>query len=192
VLIRGPLPIAGFELGFGEGDIIASFNRRRISSLSQLQEAINQAPEDKPIIIGVRRGGLDLTFTLSALGPSVPGANHLPADVRERLKAAIEGNGLHPDHISSLTYRVTDPTPGPGQSARGSGTITKISDSSITIELFDTGKEWTLPINRSTLVTGYGAPNGLADLNVGEFVEIFTSGDAARNINSKSAPLRPP
>jgi hypothetical protein len=55
--------------------------------------------------------------------------------------------------------------------------------------VYETGTEWTLAVLPTTMVTGYGAPNGFADLNVGEFVQVFSRGDTATNINSKSAPL---
>jgi hypothetical protein len=191
VLVRSALPRIDSEQWLQEGDVIMSFDGRKVVSLSRLQEAVRNAPEDKSITIGVRRGSQDLKFTLDALGPSVPGANALPAQARERLHDAIKNGGLHPDHLQIIasSHRRTDPTP--GQSFHGAGTIKKLSDSSITIQLFGTGSEWKLAIDSSTIVAGIGA-RGLSDLNVGEFVELFSSGDTANRIYSKAAPLRQP
>jgi membrane-associated protease RseP (regulator of RpoE activity) len=189
-LVRQRLP-TWFDKGTLDGDVIKSFDGKPVTSVGQLQRLVDQAPEGKPITIGVRRGGQDLKFTLDALGPNVPCANHLPAQARKRLQAAIESGGLHPQHLQALgsSYRGRDPTP--GESTVRARTIKKLSDSAITIEMYDTGGKWTLSISPSTNVAVRGAPNGLADLSVGDFVEMFSSADAARNIISKSAPLRP-
>jgi hypothetical protein len=180
-----------FDKGLEDGDVIRSFDGKTVTSLKQLQALVDKSPEDRPIQIGVQRANQALEFTLQALGPSLPGANSLPAHVRERLDPAIESGGLHPFHLPLLanSFRRTDPAA--GQSAARDGTIKRLSDSSITVELFDTGKEWTLGVDSSTLVLGDGAPGGLAGLSVGEFVFIFTiDGRTTKQITSRSAPLR--
>jgi PDZ domain len=190
VLVYMTLPRL-WEKGPAEGDVIHSFNGNSVTSLSQLQELVDKTPEDDSITLGVRRGGETLKIKLESLGPSVPGVNHMSAEARERLLAALDRGDLHRDHLQGLRPQ-SSKAPDPTATRSGFGAITKFSDSSITIELFDTGSRWTLAILPSTSVAGYGARNGLADLNVGEFVEVIARNDKAEYIYSKSAPLRPP
>ena len=192
-LVYMRLPIWFYQQGLLEGDVIKSFDGKGVTSLKQLQTLVDKTPEDKAIKIGVQRGDQTLEFTLDSLGPSVPGVNHLPAPARFRLKAALERGDLHPDHLPLLSgsYRRTDPVR--GEPTSRNGTISALSESSITIELYDTGTNWTVAVVPSTSVGGYGAPNGLLDLNVGEFVGVLTrDGVTIGQISSKSAPLRPP
>jgi PDZ domain len=192
-LVHSPLPIWIFAGGPVKGDVIRSFDGKRVTSLKQLQTLVDNTPEDKAIKLGVQRGDQTLEFTLDSLGPNVAHCNHLPAPARFRLQAALEHGELHPDHLPLIasSYQGRDTTP--GQSAGRNGTIKRLSGSSITIELYETGTKWTQAILPATTVAGYGAPNGLADLNVGEFVQVLTrDGETAFQISSRSAPLRPP
>jgi hypothetical protein len=168
------LPIWFFKEGLLEGDVIKTFDGKTVKSLKQLQTIIDNTPEDRAIKIGVQRGDQTLEFGLDSLGPNVPHSNHLPAPARVRLKAALERGDLHPDHlpVAASSYRGRDPTP--GESTGRNGTIKRLSGSSITIELYETGTEWTQAILPATTVAGYRAPNGIADLNVGEFVQVLT------------------
>jgi hypothetical protein len=181
------------DKGLENGDVIRSFDGKMVTSLKQLQAFVDKTPEDRAIKIGVSRGTQALEFTLDALGPGLPGANHLPAAARVRLQAALERGELHPDHLPLIasSHRRTDPAP--GEPTHRQGTISALSDSSITIELYETGTKWTLAIAASTYIGGYGAPNGLADLNLGEFVSVIRrDGETTLQISSMSAPLRPP
>jgi hypothetical protein len=193
-LVYNPLPIWIFLAGGPtKGDVIKSFDGKTVTSLKQLQTLVDITPEDRAIKLGVQRGDQTLEFTLDSFGPKVPHCNHLPAPARFRLQAALERGELHPDHLPLIasSYRGRDPAP--GESTGRSGIIRRVSGSSITIELYETGTEWTQAILPGTTVAGYGAPNGLADLNVGEFVQVLTrDGETAFQISSRSAPLRPP
>jgi hypothetical protein len=190
VLVYNTLPRL-WGKGPADGDVILSFNGESVASLSQLQDLVDMTPEDKPISVSVRRGDQTLKVKLDSLGPSVPGVNHMSAEARERLRAALDRGDLHADHLQLLRPQSSKP-PNQDETRIGFGAISKLSGSSITIELFDTGGKLTLAILPSTRVAGYGALNGLADLNVGEFVEVISRNDKAEYIYSKSAPLRPP
>jgi membrane-associated protease RseP (regulator of RpoE activity) len=175
------------------GDVIVRFGGDEVADPARLQQLIDDAPEDLPIAISIRRGDDVLNYTLLPLGPDVPGANWLLPEPRRRVKEALENDHLHPVRIdTSLRVNISGSVPDRQATSR-IGAIKRLTDSSITIEMYTSGVEWTASISPETM----WAPRELAliherpdDLKVGDFVEIHTAdGNSARFVLDLSVPL---
>jgi hypothetical protein len=185
LVVQEPFPFTdAWDAEVAPGDVITSFAGTRIYHLADLQRVINQTPENKRVRIEVRRGQDKFGFVLQALGPEVAGINFFPPGVRKRVKAALDSGSLHPDHVPMLRVLFRRQNPKPGDSTSAAGTIERISSSSITTEVFSTGRNWTLKLSPGTMLAGPGATS--LGLKVGDFVEIHTrDGTTALLIFSK-------
>jgi len=184
-----PLPgTAAAEAGIELGDVLLEIMGQPVNRLHDVQAVVDSLDEDEPLEVLVRRGSQDQTYMLVPLGPSVPGANQFPPEVRRRLADAIARGDLDASRVEiAIRQDFWSDDPEPGVATLRIGPITALSPGSITIEVYSTGRPWTLDVTPETEMAGPGA---FDDLSVGEYVQVFTQdGRTAMLIVSLAEPL---
>jgi hypothetical protein len=108
-------------------------------------------------------------------------------EILERLREALDDGGLAADpdtfHVATSSLLGSCET-------RCVGTIKAVQDDAIVVISVETGREWMVPVDRSTRVARGGTQIGLSELEKGEFVDTLgRDGGAAMLVLSFSEPL---
>jgi membrane-associated protease RseP (regulator of RpoE activity) len=186
-----PLPLtAARDAGLEAGDVLVEVAGHRVDRLRDVQKVLDSVDEDQRLDVVVRHDGKEHSYTLDALGPDVPGANQFPVEARRRLAAAIASGDLAPDRVEvSIRPNYWREDPQPGRPNMRIGAITALSPDTITIQVYSTGRDWSLALTPQTQLAG-AAGRSVGDLRVGEYVQVDTQdGASAAHIISLAEPL---